>query len=107
MNNPKVKGSFTPHEDEMIIRHVNENGTTQKSFRDLAKELGRGSPASVKNRHKKLVSSNEFEVNAKYQAWELDEDKLLIDHVFNIKEIKAGDASSIQTTWPDSKFDRH
>jgi len=96
LNTPKIKGSFTPKEDEIILRHVNENGTTQKSYRDLAKELGRGSPESVENRHKKLIASNEFEINTKRKAWELDEDKSLIDHIFNIKEIKAGDASSIE-----------
>jgi len=96
LNTPKVKGSFTTKEDEIILRHVNENGSTNKSFRDLAKELGRGSPESVEIRHKKLIASNEFEINTKPKTWELDEDKSLIDHVFNIKEIKAGDASSIE-----------
>ena len=100
LKTPKVKGSFTPEEDEIIIRHVNENGTTQKSFRDLAKELGRGSASSVQSRYNKIVSLNEFEVNTKRKAWELDEDKSLMDHVFNIKEIKAGDASSIENVKP-------
>ena len=100
LQTPKVKGSFTPQEDEIILNHVKANGSTKKSFTDLAKELGRGSFSSVKSRHYRLVLSNEFEVNAKRKAWELDEDKLLIDHVFNIKEIKAGDASSIQIMKP-------
>merc|ERR1712012_1062665 len=100
LNTPKVKGSFSPKEDEIILRHVKENGITKKSFRDLAKELGRGSPESVESRHKRLIASNEFEINAKLKTWELDEDKSLIDHIFNIKEIKAGDASSIENVKP-------
>ena len=70
------------------------------SFRDLTKELGRGSVTSVQSRHKRLIASNEFEINAKRKAWELDEDKSLIDHVLSIKEIKAGDASSIENVKP-------
>jgi len=100
LQTPKVKGSYSPEEDEIIIRHINENGTTKKSFRDLAKELGRGSAISVRSRYNKIISLNEFEVNTKRKAWELDEDKLLIDHIFNIKEIKAGDASSIENVKP-------
>ena len=96
LQTPKVKGSFTPEEDEFILRHVKENGRTHKSFKDLTKELGRGSYLSVEGRFNKLVSTNEFEINAKRKAWELDEDMSLIDHIFNIKEIKAGDISSIE-----------
>ena len=54
----KVKGSYTPEEDEIILRH--SNGKSQNSFRDFAKERGRGLPGSVEIRHKSLVSSNEF-----------------------------------------------
>ena len=50
-----------------------------------------------------MVSSNEFEVKAKQKAWELDEDKSLIDHVFSIKEIKADDGSSIENV-KESEF---
>ena len=92
----RVKGSYTPEEDEIILSHVENHGTTQKSLRDLAKGLGRGSASSVENRHKKLISKNEFEINAKLKTWELNEDKLLIDHLFNIKETKEGDASSVE-----------
>ena len=100
LQTPKVKGSYSPEEDEMILTHVKENGKTQESFRDLTKELGRGSVSSVQHRHKKLIASNEFEINAKRKAWELDEDKSLIDRVFNIKVIKVGDAISIENVKP-------
>ena len=93
LTTPKVKGSYTPDEDEIILKHVKENGNNIKSFRDLAKELGRGSPTSVVDRHKRLIASNEFETNAKRKAWELDEDMSLMNHVFSIKEIKANDTS--------------
>ena len=93
---PNVKGLFTPEEDEMILRHVNENGTASNSFKDLAHELGRCSPRSVKNRYKKLIAANEFEINSKLKVWELDEDKSLINHIFNIKEIQTNDAPSFE-----------
>ena len=93
LQTPKVKGPYTPEEDKIISRHVKANGRTKQSFSDLAKELGRGSFSSVKSRHDRLVKSNEFEVNAKRKAWELDEDKSLIFHLYKIDKIKLGDAS--------------
>ena len=96
LQTPKVKGPYTPEEDRIILRHVQANGRTKKSFSDLAKELGRGSFSSVKSRHSRLVGGNEFEVTTKRKAWELDEDKSLIDHLYHIEEIKLDDASSIE-----------
>ena len=55
LQTPRVKGPFTPEEDEIILRYVKEHGTIRKSFRDLAKELGRGSASSVQSRYNKIV----------------------------------------------------
>ena len=90
----EVTGFFSPEEDQKIIEHVKIYGQDKESFEDIANLLGRPI-VSVRTRHKQLISKNEFEVNAKVKTWELHEDKLLIDHVFNIKEIKAGDTSII------------
>ena len=96
LQTPKVKGPYSPEEDKIILRHVKANGRTKKSFSELAKELGRGSFKSVKSRHSRLVVSNEFEVNTKRKAWELDEDKSLIHHLYKIEDLQLGDASSLE-----------
>jgi len=97
LHTPKVKGPFSSEEDEIILRHVEANGKHDKSFKDLAKDLGRVSPASIRIRHKKLISTNHFEITAKQKEWELDDDKKLIKHVLNIRNIKAYDVSSLET----------
>ena len=97
---PKVKGPFSPEEDEIILSHVEEHGRSIKSFKDLAKFLGRGSAGSVEIRYKKLISKNDYEVNAKPKSWDFDEDKVLISHAFNLKDIKPNDASSLEKMKP-------
>ena len=88
MQTPKVKGSFTPEEDNIILQHIKEYGKSTKSFKDLTKNLGRGTHTSVKLRYNKLVSDNNFDINAKPKKWEFDEDTSLINHIFNGKQIK-------------------
>merc|ERR1711994_201777 len=85
---PKVKGPFSKEEDEKILDYINVHGKSNKSFKDITNELGRGSFGSVKLRHDRLVSKNEFETNAISKQWELDEDKKLIDRVIKLKDIK-------------------
>ena len=97
LHTPKVNGPFSAEEDEIILRHVEANGKNSMSFIDLAKELGRCSPASIKIRHKKLISTNHFEITAKQKEWKLDDDKTLLKHVLNIRKIKANDVSSLET----------
>merc|ERR1719414_2248914 len=72
---PKVKGSFSKEEDEKILDYIKVHGKSDKSFKEITNELGRGSFSSVKSRHAKLVSKNEFETNAISKQWELDEDQ--------------------------------
>ena len=96
LRSPTVVGPFSSEEDEIILRHVEVNGRTMNTFDDLAKELGRSSPESISVRHKKLMSKNEFETNAKPKEWALEEDKSLISHIFNIKEIKANNVLSLE-----------
>ena len=85
---PKVKGPFSPEEDEKILDYIKVHGRSEKSFKEITNELGRGSFGSVKLRHDKLVSKNEFETKAIRKNWELDEDQKLIDHIIKLKNIK-------------------
>jgi len=85
---PKVKGPFSPEEDEKILDFIDVHGRSQKSFQTITNELGRGSPSSVQTRHNRLVSKNEFETNAILKNWELDEDQKLIDHIIQLKNMK-------------------
>ena len=96
LQTPKVKGPYTPAEDNIIIQHIEEYGKSTKSFKDLTKDLGRGSHTSVKLRYSKLVSDNNFETNAKRRKWEFDENTSLIDHIFTGKQIKENDVITLE-----------
>merc|ERR1712223_1145081 len=85
---PKVKGPFSQEEDEKILEYIKVHGRSERSFKDITNELGRGSLRSVKIRHDKLVSTNEFETKAIQKNWELDADQKLIDHIIKLKNIK-------------------
>ena len=93
---PKIKGRFSPEEDEMILKFIEKNGKTQKSFKDLAKNLGRGSGVSVQRRHDRLISSNKFETRAKRKTWDFNDDKSLIDLVLKMKKFKPKDSSTLE-----------
>jgi len=85
---PKVKGPFSQEEDEKILDFIDIHGRSDKSFQTITNELGRGSLSSVKTRHARLVSKNEFEINTISKNWELDADQKLIDHIIKLKSIK-------------------
>merc|ERR1712156_624555 len=93
---PKVKGPFSQEEDEKILDYIKVHGRSDKSFRDITNELGRGSLSSVKGRHDKLVSKNEFETNAISKNWELDEDQKLIDYIIKLKNIKGNSCDQLE-----------
>jgi len=92
----KVKGPFSQEEDEKILNYIKVHGKSNKSFQDITNELGRGSPSSVQKRHDKLVSENEFEINAIRKNWELDEDQKLIDHIIKLKNIKEDSCDQLE-----------
>ena len=85
---PNVKGPFSQEEDEKILDYIKVHGRSDKSFKNITNELGRGSRSSVRNRHDRLVSKNEFETNATRKNWELDEDYIIIFYIFQLKNVK-------------------
>ena len=102
---PKVKGTFSQEEDKKILDYIKVHGKSDKSFKDITNELGRGSFGSVKLRHDKLVSKNEFEINTIRKNWELDEDQKLIDHIIKLKDIKDNSCDQLEHVKPNDFID--
>ena len=102
---PKVKGPFSSEEDEKILDYIKVHGKSQKSFQNITNELGRGSIASVQRRHDRLISENEFEINAIRKSWELDEDQKLIDHIIKLKNIKDDGCDQLERVKPSDFVD--
>ena len=90
---PTVKGKFSEKEDQLILSYVEKNGKGLNSISDLTKQLDRGSPKSVKDRHEKLVSNNV----RNFKKWELFEEEELMKALSNIKEINPRDWTSLET----------
>ena len=93
---PTVTGKFSEKEDEFILSFVEKNGKDSNSLNDLTKQLGRGSPGAVLERHEKLVSNNVRD----RKKWELFEEKELMKAIFNIKEMNPRDLTSLETVLP-------
>jgi len=102
---PKVKGPFSQEEDEKILDYIKVHGRSEKSFKYITNDLGRGSSTSVKIRHDRLVSKNEFETNAIRKNWELDEDQKLIDHIIQLKNIKDDGCDQLEQVKPNDLTD--
>ena len=99
-----VTGAFSPEEDQKILDYVAKNGRSEKSYKELAKDLDR-SVNSVRLRCSRLLSSNEFESNNKSKGWELDDDEQLINFVIKLKEMKTKDVSQLETVKPSELID--
>ena len=102
---PKVKGPFSKEEDEKILDYIMVHGRSMKSFKNITEELGRGSSSSVKLRHDRLLSKNEFEINSIKKNWEFDEDEKLIDHIIKLKNIKDDGCDQLEQVKPRDFID--
>ena len=87
-----VKGKFSPEEDKIIREHVDQHGRDNNSLRKLAAILNRsstkGSIESIRKRHVRLISENEYETSGVPAAWKLEEDETLIRYILKLKQIK-------------------
>jgi len=89
---PKVEGRFSPEEDRIILEYIEKNGKSSAAFQSLTHLLGRIARYSVvQTRHDNLVSGNV----RKPRSWKLEEQKVLLKHVFKIKDIKPYDIKSL------------
>merc|ERR1719188_251447 len=102
---PKVKGPFSKEEDEKILDYIKLHGRSKKSFKDITYELGRGSTCAVQGRHDRLVSKNEFEINAVRKTWELDEDQKLIEYIIKLETIKDEGFDQLEKLKPNDFID--
>ena len=82
-----VKGKFSPDEDKIIREHIDKFGKDDISLRALAEILNRGSTESLRDRHNRLISENEYATSNVKRAWKLEEEETLIRYILNLKKI--------------------
>ena len=80
-----VKGKFSPDEDKIILEHVDQHGRDDKSVRTLAEILNRGSIYSIRRRHARLMSENEYNTSSVITAWKVEEERILIRYIFDTR----------------------
>ena len=76
VNEPSVRGSFTPEEDNIILDNVEKYGQGYNTWGKTAKQLNRGVPESIRKRHDYLTSNQE---KTKWKKWSLLDDKKLLE----------------------------
>ena len=77
VNQPTVKGEFSPKEDKTILDYVNKHGLSTKTIETLTLRLGRSSPTAVRARLNILSSKTE----RKPRQWTLEDDTLMVKFV--------------------------
>ena len=75
---------FTPEEDEIILDAVEKHGCCSNTWENIANQLDRDSPDSIKCRHEFLTKSKE----KKMKTWKLLEDKKLLEILFKVHQLK-------------------
>ena len=78
----KLKRLFSPEADQKLLEHVNLNGKTQNSLKNIARSLDR-SIISLQRRCGKLLSENEYDAINKgtHRFFSPEEDQKLREHV--------------------------
>jgi len=74
---PFESGKFTPTEDAMILREVEQNGETKETWWKLSTLLNRSCNA-VKNRYKQNI----LNCHARRWGWSLEDDAFFLEHFF-------------------------
>ena len=81
-----VKGKFSPDEDKIIREHVDQHGKDITSLRKLAEILNRGSTESIRRRHDRLMSENDYNTSSVGpKAWKVEEEGMLIRYIFDTR----------------------
>ena len=75
---------YSKEEDEKLLDHVNKHGMNSSSLKALAVDFGR-SYVSIRQRIKRLETTNEYETNHERRVWELEEEEKLVNYVFKLK----------------------
>jgi len=96
------KGPFTPEEDRIIIEEIKKNGDLPSTWKEICLMLKRNVKfyCNIHNRYKNVLS-----VSKKSGSWAFEEDKLLLEHLFQgcgilsidkVKSIKSEDFNNIK-----------
>ena len=87
------QGKFTPEEDQIILNNVERHGCNLDTFRNLAIQLVRIRPVSIKRRHEFLT----FNKEKKQKMWTSSDNKKLLEVIINLKGIKPRDISTLRS----------
>ena len=107
-----VKGSFTPEEDEIISKEVENYGggiVSKELWINLCTKLNRTAPRSIKQRYGLLVKGNRI----KGQHWSLEEDIQLVKSLLrhksqkNVEYISNISKSHLREAKVDQEINRH
>ena len=69
----------------VILEYVNQHGKVDQK---LAEILNRGLIDSIRERHGRLMSENEYDASSVQRAWTLEEDETLIRYILKLKGTK-------------------
>jgi hypothetical protein len=89
-----VKGKFTKEEDKIILNYVKIHGKNTQTFRNLREELHRRSTSSIRNRIEYLQNKP----SKKTGAWEIEEDRMLMEHFFQDNPNKINDLNFLDSS---------
>ena len=81
-----VKGRFSIEEDNIMIETVQKYGKSKKTWKKLRVELNRSSAKFIKLRYERKLTSNI--VKGPYHNWSIEEDKILLDCLFENSSMK-------------------
>ena len=81
-----IKGRFSIEEDNIINDTVNEYGNNEETWEKLRVELKRAEARIIKRRYENYLTNNI--VKAPNHLWSIEEDKLLIDCLFEDPSMK-------------------
>ena len=93
----RARQNYSKEEDKKLIDHVNKYDKSSISLKSLTKDFG-PSLNSIRSRLRKLELANEYDTIHKPWAWEVEEDKKLVNCVLKLKSIKSANVSSLKDT---------
>ena len=94
ISEPSTSGKFTLKEDKIILENFAKNVRGNNNYticKNIAKQLGRGSPNSIIYRHEYLTTNKE----KKNKIWDLVDEQKMMEQIFRVKQIKPDDIPSL------------
>ena len=75
-----VKGKFTKAEDKIILNYVKIHGDSVQTYKKLSVKLNRPANGNIRRRFEYLQNKP----SKKPGSWEIDEDQMLMEHIFQV-----------------------